>query len=1063
MSNQFTRLIAASMVLCLTLDPLFATLPAAHFYEKYLVTSTPLTESFSQQTLAGYAINGINPYSPNGKHDEICLYEEELSVSSVAENTVIVKLSDTNRPFYTRRGYEHLKPDRKNRSPLALGVLVGGLATRFGGAVKALKPIGDLLNRQRTFLEVKLAHTRWASQRFGTIMQVHLSTFATTHAIKQGLAENNFFGLSPDQILTSDRPKQEVDLQRIPSVEGLRREYEPKIAALTDPDRQKVMRQWLHEWIEKDQGRAGEVVITPQGDKCYSAGGHFRTIPQLIIDGTLLTLLKHGVKYLAISNIDNPGTTLDPALVGVLEHSGATVLVEGVQRQTGDIGAWVGVKNGRGQLVELVESHEHVTFDREFRDFANISSWIIHIKRFLKELGLSRRDLETLTTQELADRVERAFATVPSHQVHKELTMRYPGGHEEKRPVVQTEQLLSDLPLVARTIYVLVDRDKRYFPIKRVEDAPLQLIRFQKASSDQLLFSDRNRVPGRPISELLRELRNRQSAECRVLKSLYGKENLRLQQERYITALEQFRDRFPDASQVTVARAPGRVTIAGQHNDYNHAHILNFPIQQDTLFLASARADDQIHLENMINRFKPNQFGLNQCKVISFPNAPLDWADYVKAMLNQISRVAIQKNSHLLGMNLLVDGRPEFASLPISAGVSSSSALLVGIGLMAAALAQPPLPVTSSLIATAAMRAENSLGYPSGLQDPIGSLGGEIQIGSQEKNAVLIDPIPRTHQNEASIAMTSIPIPRGIRLILMNTAVPKDPSAWQEFNIRAEEAKLGSFLLTKWLTPRFPDLFEDPGKISKVYPDLYEMERLFYPPFLRPFYFTLVELKRVGLNFLRPELEELIDLLPTHASLTDLVSLGISYDVFVELTRGSAAAGCDLSTRRFNLQGSVRHVVTEQDRVERAVVAMRQQNIPELGRLQNEIFASLDQNYRVVATAAKELVKAVENVSGVLGARSLGGVWGSVVVVWLDAMASIDQVIDSACEKYYGPRAVTNTDSLILKTAPGTGANILFEKGENSSSSERIPHNHGKPVRPLTHTDQDDRSLSTAA
>lgn len=77
----------------------------------------------------------------------------------------------------------------------------------------------------------------------------------------------------------------------------------------------------------------------------------------------------------------------------------------------------------------------------------------------------------------------------------------------------------------------------------------------------------------------------------------------------------------------------------------------------------------------------------------------------------------------------------------------------------------------------------------------------------------------------------------------------------------------------------------------------------------------------------------------------------------------------------------VRHVTTENERVLRAVEAMRAGDLPVLGRLMNDSHESLRRDYRVSCAELDALVGAARSVEGVLGARMTGGGFGGCAVV----------------------------------------------------------------------------------
>ncbi|WP_323096160.1 galactokinase [Intrasporangium sp. YIM S08009] len=93
----------------------------------------------------------------------------------------------------------------------------------------------------------------------------------------------------------------------------------------------------------------------------------------------------------------------------------------------------------------------------------------------------------------------------------------------------------------------------------------------------------------------------------------------------------------------------------------------------------------------------------------------------------------------------------------------------------------------------------------------------------------------------------------------------------------------------------------------------------------------------------------------------------------------------------------VRHVVTEIDRVERAVAALRAGDLDEVGRLFDASHASMRDDYEI---SCDELDVATDTARrlGALGARMTGGGFGGscIAIVRADAVDEVSQAIDAA-------------------------------------------------------------------
>lgn len=99
---------------------------------------------------------------------------------------------------------------------------------------------------------------------------------------------------------------------------------------------------------------------------------------------------------------------------------------------------------------------------------------------------------------------------------------------------------------------------------------------------------------------------------------------------------------------------------------------------------------------------------------------------------------------------------------------------------------------------------------------------------------------------------------------------------------------------------------------------------------------------------------------------------------------------CQLSVSDFEKQGSfikdeviykrVRHCVTEMDRVQNAVVALKNNNLEKLGELLYESHASLKNDYEVTGLELDTLVEVASKQKGCIGARMTGAGFGGCAI-----------------------------------------------------------------------------------
>jgi galactokinase len=151
--------------------------------------------------------------------------------------------------------------------------------------------------------------------------------------------------------------------------------------------------------------------------------------------------------------------------------------------------------------------------------------------------------------------------------------------------------------------------------------------------------------------------------------------------------------------------APGRVNLIGEHTDYNGLPVLPFAIQLGIGIAVAPRQDGIVAVRSLTgDRLLPESIQLAQMQ--QRPRAGT-WVDYVVAGLR------LSPPPH--GCDLLVAG-----DLPIAAGLSSSSALVVAAAMLFAAD-----PIDRAALAESARLGEQYVGTLSGGMDQAASLLGQ--------------------------------------------------------------------------------------------------------------------------------------------------------------------------------------------------------------------------------------------------------------------------------------------------------------------------------------------------
>ena len=334
----------------------------------------------------------------------------------------------------------------------------------------------------------------------------------------------------------------------------------------------------------------------------------------------------------------------------------------------------------------------------------------------------------------------------------------------------------------------------------------------------------------------------------------------------------------PAAADVTggrsVAFAPGRVNLIGEHTDYNQGLALPFAITEGVVVRALGTSDAVV-------RVLARDLGERDEVSLGEPGRPDSerarggWRAYVRGIVAELLATGLD----LPGAELEISG-----TVPAGAGLSSSAALELALALALRALAGEPPPCTGAdriALARLCSRVENEwVGAQTGLLDQLASLFGA------EGMALRID-------------------------------------------FRSLEVEQVTLALGDW---RLVTL--DSGEPHA--------------------------LAESGYNRRRTECAEACAALGI-GSLRD-ATLGMLGELHDE-----------------TLAARARHVITENDRVRRAVTALQDGDLPELGRLLDASHASLRDDYDV-STAAVERAVAVLLEAGAAGARVIGGGFGGHVL-----------------------------------------------------------------------------------
>jgi galactokinase len=216
--------------------------------------------------------------------------------------------------------------------------------------------------------------------------------------------------------------------------------------------------------------------------------------------------------------------------------------------------------------------------------------------------------------------------------------------------------------------------------------------------------------------------------------------------------------------------APGRVNLIGEHTDYNDGFVMPLAIERRTFVAAAARRTRKIRVRSL-NVDATAEIDL------SAPGQPQrgTWLDYVEGVV----RVLAARGQALVGADLLIS-----SDVPVGAGLSSSAALEVAVGLALLSLADCDLDRLE--LARAAQAAEHEyVGTRCGIMDQY------IAALARPDHALLIDC--------RSLAATPVSADLGDATLLVCDSRVKHELSSSEYNVRRAECERGVEIVAQQL------------------------------------------------------------------------------------------------------------------------------------------------------------------------------------------------------------------------------------------------------------------------
>ncbi len=246
-----------------------------------------------------------------------------------------------------------------SRGEVAQLILAGGMATRFGGVVKAVLTAVDGMS----FLEAKLAQTAALERALHCTVPVALMTsFATDDAVRAHVVERE----------------------------------------LGDP-------LVFHQFVSLRLEASGELFLDESGRPSLYAPGHGDLFQAARRSGTLDELRVRGARVVTVSNVDNLGARVDAAVVGA-HLLGGTALTCEVARKEGDMGGAPVRVDGRVRLVEGPCFPD--SFDQELAPVFNTNTALIDIDALDVDYDLSWLYVQKTVDDRTAVQLERLYHEV---------------------------------------------------------------------------------------------------------------------------------------------------------------------------------------------------------------------------------------------------------------------------------------------------------------------------------------------------------------------------------------------------------------------------------------------------------------------------------------------------------------------------------------------------------------------------------------------------------------------------------------------------------------------------
>ncbi|NLY18963.1 MAG: NTP transferase domain-containing protein [Clostridiaceae bacterium] len=327
----------------------------------------------------------------------------------------------------------------------------------------------------------------------------------------------------------------------------------------------------------------------------------------------------------------------------------------------------------------------------------------------------------------------------------------------------------------------------------------LQVEEILTGSKDQLSLK---KSEYKPVDEWIALFKEMPDSLHNILTDIYGDNPERIEERRaeYIKVLEHFRKRYGANKKVVITRAPGRINLMGRHVEHRGGNVNVISIDKEVICVASPNPA-QVNVTNVSSDYEEGKFSIEEYfKNVNWDNwlgylesseiskkileKQGDWLNYVKAPIIRLQY--LYKDRKLTGMDMAFNG-----NIPVAAGLSSSSAIVVATA--EAAVALNNLDVKPQKFVDLCGEGEWFVGSRGGAGDH-----AAIKFGQRGYIATL-GFFPFRYKG-------SFEFPKGYKLLIANSFVKanKTTNARDLFNQRVASYEFG-FMMFKDKFPEYKD------------------------------------------------------------------------------------------------------------------------------------------------------------------------------------------------------------------------------------------------------------------